>query len=427
MSSNEWCFRMKQCVLAICLLLLVLCTSTSIAACGETDSSSSFRWGPYLTGTTVNTTVVNWMWTIPCDGSVSYATDAAYYETGGYTETVAADANTTLHHCSLTGLLADTCYHYQVTAGAEQSGDRTFRTFPETGPFTFIVYGDTQEQLPYFTQAERHTLVAERIATTEPDAIFVLHVGDTVCQVDDEDEWDRFFAAGASLYANTTIVPVLGNHENNASVWYEAFGMPEWYSFDCGDAHFAVLDSNDWAARNFNVEAEWLKRDLEQNRERRTNNPEGPVFVSFHHPPYSSGTRHPGGWTDIRELWCPLLEESGVNMVFNGHVHSYQRYESNGVQYIIAATGGGLLYNLTEEKTEGYAASAVHELGYLRVTVDENCVTSVFVPVAAVSQDNREVVRVLPEGMEYDPVNIGECERDIFGVFKNIYENYSLF
>lgn len=418
---------MKRYAGAYFLFLLVLCTATSAAAYGETDDVPPIWWGPYLTGTTLNTTVVNWMCTSPGNGSVSYATDAAYRETGGYTRTVQAEANTTLHHVVLTGLLPDTRYHYQVTTAGRVSDDHTFYTFPQTGPFTFIVYGDTQEQLPYFTQAERHALVAERIAATEPDALFVIHVGDTVCDAESEDEWDRFFAAGRALFANTTLVPVMGNHENNASVWYETFGMPEWYSFDCGDAHFAVLDSNDWAARYFDEEATWLREDLEENRERRMDTPEGPVFVSFHHPPYSSGTRHPGGWTDIRELWCPVLEDGGVDMVFCGHVHSYQRYDVNDVQYVIAATGGGVLYNLTEQKTEGYVAGADHELGYLRVTVDGDCITSVFVPVAAVSLNNREVIEVFPVGTEYDPVRIGECRDDMFGILAGISDPFSRF
>ncbi|KAF1078752.1 metallophosphoesterase family protein [Methanogenium sp. MK-MG] len=415
---------MKRVAGMVCILFLVLCCTWVGAAdatvtgmkddIGSAGDASAFSRGPYLTGTTVNETVVNWMGTIPVVGTVAYASDASYQETGGYEQQFRDDAEVALHHVSITGLQPDTCYHYAVTVGGETSGDHTFRTFPESGPFTFIVYGDTQEQLPYFTQTERHALVAERIATEEPDALFVLHVGDTVCEVEDVEEWDRFFAAGSALFANTTIVAVLGNHENNATVWYEAFGMPEWYSFDCGDAHFVVLDSNDWAAPHLDEETAWLRADLEES-------PAGRTFVAFHHPPYSSGTRHPGGWSDLRELWGPVLEEYGVDMVFTGHVHSYQRYAVNGIHYVIAATGGGMMYNLTEDKAEGYAASADHQLGYVRVTVDDDRVTSVFVPVAVVSADNRAVTEVFPVGTEYDPVVVGGCDDGIVGVFEEIF------
>lgn len=408
---------MKQMTRMAWVLLVVLCCTGFVAAdtvaTGMTDDTGSagevslFSHGPYLTGTTVNETTVNWLSLLPMGGTVSCAGDAYYRETGGYEQEVTDDADVSLHHVHLTGLQPGTTYHYMVTVGRETSGDLTFRTFPERGPFTFIVYGDTQEQIPYFTQAQRHAIVAERIAAAEPDALFVMHMGDTVCVVEDGEEWNRFFAAGKSLFANATVIPVMGNHENNASIWYDTFGMPEWYSFDCGDAHFVVLDSNDWAAPHFDEEAAWLRADLAANQEYRENNPAARTFVAFHHPPYSSDIRHPGGRTDLRDLWGPIFEAYGVDMVFNGHVHAYQRYAVNGVQYVVAAPGGGLLYNLTDEKTEGYAASAAHELGYVRVTVGEGGVSSVFVPVAAVSMDSRAVTGVFPVGTEFDPVHIG--------------------
>ncbi len=423
---------MKPIIYMTCALFVVLCCTGLIAAgaaatgimddTGSAGGTHLFSHGPYLTGTTVNETTVNWLAALPMGGMVSYASDAYYRETGRYEQEVPDDVDVSLHHVRITGLQADTCYHYMVTVGRETSGDLTFRTFPESGPFTFIVYGDTQEQFPYFTQAERHALVAGRIAVGEPDALFVLHVGDMISVVEDGEEWDRFFAAGKSLFANTTIIPVLGNHEDNASVWYDAFGMPEWYSFDCGDAHFVVLDSNEWATPHFDEETAWLRADLAANQKYRKNNPAARTFVAFHHPPYSSGARHPGGWMDLRDLWVPVFEEYGVDMVFNGHVHAYQRYVVNGVQYVVVAPAGGLLYNLTEEKAEGYAASAPHELGYVRVTVDEGGVSSVFVPVAAVSMDSRAVTEVFPVGTEFDPVHLSGCDDGIFGVIGAIYK-----
>lgn len=413
-----------------CMFFLVLCcigcgaadtaVSGIIEGIGSAEDASLFSQGPYLTGTAKNETTVNWRSSLPVGATVSCASDAYFRQTGRYEQEVTDDASVSLHHVHLTGLQPDTCYHYMVTIGRETSGDLTFRTFPEDGPFTFIVYGDTQEQIPFFTQAERHALVAERIAAEEQGALFVVHVGDMVCVVDDEGEWNRFFTAGKSLFANTTLVPVLGNHENNATVWYDTFGMPEWYSFDCGDAHFVVLDSNDWAAGHFDEEAAWLRADLAANQAYRDGNAAARTFVAFHHPPYSSDARHPGGWTDLRDLWGPIFEEYGVDMVFNGHVHAYQRYVVNGVQYVVSAPGGGLLYNLTEEKTEGYAADAGHELGYVRVTVDEGGVSSVFVPVATVSDDNREIVELFPVGAEFDPVRIGGRANRTFWKFEGI-------
>jgi len=47
------------------------------------------------------------------------------------------------------------------------------------------------------------------------------------------------------MLANTTIYTTMGNHEKNHTAYYENFGLPQWYSFTCSDAQFAVLDDNE--------------------------------------------------------------------------------------------------------------------------------------------------------------------------------------
>ena len=75
------------------------------------------------------------------------------------------------------------------------------------------------------------------------------------------------------MMAGTTVYPTLGNHEDNSPLYYEAFGLPPYYSFDCGDAHFTVLDSTDLST--LDAQASWLESDLETGLWK---------FVSFHHP-----------------------------------------------------------------------------------------------------------------------------------------------
>jgi len=83
-------------------------------------------------------------------------------------------------------------------------------------------------------------------------------------------------------------------------------------------------------------------------------------FVAHHHAPYSADEDDYGnsweGPTDlgdkkIREI-VPLYEKYGVDMVFFGHLHTYQRTmpieankvsEQNGVIYIQAGGAGGNL------------------------------------------------------------------------------------
>jgi predicted phosphodiesterase len=263
----------------------------------------------------------------------------------------------------------------QLTIGNRPTSDYTFRTFPANGSFTFIVYGDTREQTGSFTQMERHKLVSDRISE-EDNVSFVIHTGDFVCFGYNLDGWNDFFNAGRAMLANTTIYPVLGNHEYNHTNYYDAFGVLEWYSFDCGNAHFTILDSNDWA--DMTGQTEWLRDDIDSDATWK--------LVSFHHPPYSSDERHWGGWIHLRGYWEDIFINNSVDAVFNGHVHAYERYEENGLQYVILGCGGAPLYSLDEEKISGYQNSFEHTLGYARITIEGDNATMDVIKVADISK-----------------------------------------
>jgi hypothetical protein len=327
-------------------------------------------WGPYLTAASETCITVNWRTESATSGCVYYATED-YFDSYGIYNQFVSDSETQLHHVQLTQLAPNTTYHYSVLIGEEFTADHTFTTFGGD-TFTFVVYGDTQEQFPMFTQLERHKIVADRIAA-ENDISFILHCGDLVCNADNLEEWNRFFEAARSALAKVPIFPVLGNHENNSSDYYDAFGVSEWYSFDCGNAHFAMLDSNSLTT----IQAEWLTKDLSDDTNWK--------FVVFHHPPYSSANYHWGGWLDLRNAWEPAFVANGVNAVFNGHVHAFERYYENNIHYAVLGIGGGSSYMLAQEKIDGYRNSFENTLGYARVTVDGDKAFMEIIKVADVS------------------------------------------
>ena len=356
--------------------------------------------GPYITGTTTSTTIINWKTDIAVDGTVKYATEEYHTESGEYDQTITDTEKKELHHLVITNLTPNTIHHYQLTVGNESYGDYTFRTYPCTNEsFTFIVYGDTREQIPLFTQMERHKLVADRIAEEE-NVSFVIHTGDLVCDGSNPTQWDVFFDAGRAMLANTTVYPVLGNHEDNHTNYYDAFGVPEWYSFDCGNAHFTVLDSNDWAMSYMTEQTAWLRNDIDSDATWK--------FVIFHHPPYSSDERHWGGWTSFRDYWEDIFINNSVNAVFNGHVHVYERYEVKGIHYVVLGCGGAPLYSLAEGKIPGYQNSFEHTLGYARITIDGDNATIDVVKVADVSGDNKEVTHIYPSHTIFERVVLNQ-------------------
>ncbi|MBC2698785.1 MAG: metallophosphoesterase family protein [ANME-2 cluster archaeon] len=358
-------------------------------------ADADILWGPYITNTGINSATINWKTENATTGIVKYATEEYYTGNSGYDHTITDTENKQLHHLIITNLTPSMKYHYQLTAGNEYlcTEDHTFRTFPLNDSFIFIVYGDTREQTPLFTQMERHKLVADRISEEE-NISFVLHTGDFVCSGEDLEEWNDFFGAGRAMLANTTIYPALGNHEDNHTNYYDAFNVSQWYSFNCGNAHFTVLDSNDWA--DMTEQTEWLQDDLDNTATWK--------FVSFHHPPYSSDKRHWGGWSLQRDHWEDIFIDNSVDAVFNGHVHAYERYKENGIQYMVLGCGGAPSYWLAEEKIPGYQNSFEHTLGYAKITIKSNTVTMDIIKVADVSEDNKEVTYIYPKNTVFETV-----------------------
>lgn len=322
-------------------------------------SARSLRWGPYLTNTTSTSTMVNVRTFSPAMVTVEFASDEFFSDHSTYDRQTTEEVSTLLHHIVLTGLSPDTVYHYRIVYGTQTTGDLHFRTFPESGPFAFVVYSDTQDQLPAFSQLERHKLVADRIAA-EPDVLFVLNSGDLVNDAADMDNWDRYFAAGGTMMAAIPVFPALGNHDNYDTNYFEAYGLSPNYSFDCADAHVSVLDSN--YRTDLITQAEWLADDLRTEKPFR--------FVSFHHPPFSSDPKHFSGFRNIREAWEDRFTNNSVLAVFNGHVHAYERFVTGSVNYFVQGIGGAPSYLLQTPRAEGSVRSFENIIGYTRVTVD---------------------------------------------------------
>jgi predicted phosphodiesterase len=379
-------------VTVISLAIMTLLVPAPMAARGQ-PSEVVPLWGPYLTGVSQTGISVNWKTEGETEGSVEYATEASYSANSTYSSS-APDSAKKLHHVMLTGLQPNTTYHYRVRVGDGYTADHTFTTLGAQR-FTFIVYGDTRDEAPMFTQLERHKLVADRIAEEE-DVSFVIHTGDLVSDGEDLEEWGRFFEAGRQMLEKTPIFPVAGNHENYSSNYYEIFGVPQWYSFDSANAHFCMLDSNDGA--DLDVEAAWLANDLSGDADWK--------FAVCHHPLYTSDRNHWGGDPDLRDHWEQVLVENGVNAVFSAHMHAYERYWENGIQYVVLGIGGAPSYELADEKIDGYRNSLEHTLGYARITIDGDEASMEVIKVADLSIDNREVINVYPPGTVFETVSL---------------------
>ncbi len=348
-------------------------------------ASAAVVWGPYVTNTTGDSAVVTWKVAAPAESWVEYAPD------GGETHRVSSPGEGEMHRVLLANLTPATTYRYRVGTGDEKTGECRFRTFGED-TFSFIIYGDTRAQKPFFTQAERHGLVAERIAAEE-EVLFVIHTGDFVCE---EDEWDEFFAVAGPVLRNTTLVPVAGNHDGSAEAFSAIFDLPPYYSFDAGNLHVTVLDSNDRAWAEMGSQTAWLEDDLASPLPRK--------IAAFHHPPFSADRQHPGGDLGIRAEWCDIISGSGVDAVFSAHTHAYERYRVEGTEYFVVGCGGAPFYGLAEEKPDGHRMSREQTLGYVRATVSPDAIVLEMVPVAEVTEESE--VTAYPPGTVIDAVHL---------------------
>jgi hypothetical protein len=158
---------------------------------------------------------------------------------------------------------------------------------------------------------------------------FVILLGDNMYGGESPSDFVRKFErpykpildAGVQFYAT------LGNHDEPAQRFYKPFNMNgnRYYTFKKDDVEFVVLDSTYMTP----AQVTWLRGVLEES------DAEWKVAY-FHHPIYSSGEKH-GSETDLRVLVEPLFIQHGVDVVFAGHEHFYERLKpQHGIYYFTA-------------------------------------------------------------------------------------------
>ena len=128
------------------------------------------------------------------------------------------------------------------------------------------------------------------------------------------------------LEAKVPFYAALGNHDDPTQRYYKPFNMngERYYTFSKGSARFFVLDSNYMDQ----TQLKWLEEQLARANDRWK-------VAYFHHPLYSSGEKH-GSEIDLRTQVEPLFMKHGVDVVFAGHEHFYERIKpQNGIYYFI--------------------------------------------------------------------------------------------
>jgi 3',5'-cyclic AMP phosphodiesterase CpdA len=273
-------------------------------------------------------------------------------------------------------------------------------------PFAFIYFGDAQNDLKSLWSR-----VIRGAYSDAPKARFIIHAGDLVNRANKDAEWGEWFGAGGWVNAMVPSVPTPGNHEyerpqapqavaagpqangapkaeraENAAAelsrhWRPQFTLPEHgpeglsetvYYIDYQGVRIICLNSNE----KQEAQVGWLEEVLK-------NNPNTWTVITFHHPIYSAAKERDN--PELRELWQPVFDRYKVDLVLQGHDHTYARsglrtYENvptgvsrrddaGGTVYVVSVSGPKM-YEL--DKSEWMQRSAEDTQLYQIVLVDGN-------------------------------------------------------
>ena len=308
----------------VCLMLFASLVATA--------ADQKIVGGPYLIGVTQRTATVVW---VVETGEVTV--QAAGGSTGQPPRTSPAFR---VEKTTLTGLVANTRYNYEVGGNGSVKG--SFKTAAAPGdPFNFVVYGDNR------TRHDVHKrVIGELVKHGIPD--FVVQTGDMVEDGVNNSLWPIFFDIERDLLRQTAFFPSLGNHEHNAQDYYDFFpGTRAYYSFNWGNAHFAVINSDigNAAATKPEKDAFWAEQTHRLEQDLAATQAAEYRFVVAHHPPFTAVASRQGNNAHMTAL-TPMFEKYHVSAGFFGHDHNYQHYLKNGVHYLIAGGGGAPLYDV---------------------------------------------------------------------------------
>ncbi|CAN6452481.1 unnamed protein product [Victoria cruziana] len=232
-----------------------------------------------------------------------------------------------IHHVKIGPLDPNTTYYYKCGGvGSELS----FKSPPSTFPLTFAIVGD-------LGQTEWTASTLEHMKRSDYDALLL--PGDLAYADFLQPLWDTFGRFVEPLASSRPWMVTEGNHEIEAipilfnhpflsynARWrmpYEDSGSTSnlYYSFDVAGVHVIMLGSyTDFDGGS--AQYKWLEADLAKVDREKT-----PwLIVCMHAPWYNTNTAHQGEGESMRNAMEAMLYNARVDMVFAGHVHSYERF-----------------------------------------------------------------------------------------------------
>ncbi len=363
--------------------LAVLCVAAG-ALFGQ-DEPLYFDRAPYLQSLSSSSVIVKSESSVACNAAIMFGPP------GAMALLATESAPSYRHEFRIAGLAPGSEYEYRVFHGATVFAARRFTTLPEEGAdalhaIDFAVIGDSgyrdgagnPPQLALAAELQRRSGAFD----------FMLHMGDVVTPgTMPLSAQDRYFSVYEAMLGSVCVFPVIGNHDcfgGDCSPWTDMFATPGgdgWpqeacYSFDAGNAHFTVLDTT--SEQGIDAQVQWLRQDL-AGADRPWK------IVLLHRPPYGTGKHGPA--TDVAERVVGIFEDLGVDIVFSGHNHAYERMHPisagaacdawqypdfispRGILYVTSGGGGAPTYPVTDFQCAHLSALYLPVVHFLEVRI----------------------------------------------------------
>jgi len=357
----------------IFFLMLNLCVAAKQKNYGDTINLIR---GPYLQVATSHSIIIRWRTDLKTGSRVRYGTTKDKLD-----KTVYDPTSITEHIVQLSGLAPRTRYYYAIESSASRlQGDANniFYTLDagKENLYRVGVFGDCGNNSVNQMNVKKQFI--KYLVNKNMDAWILL--GDNAYSTGSDAEFQQKFfnIYKDDLLKKYPLFPSPGNHDYNDHsypgadsiaelthqiAYYRNFSMPvnaesggfashtqAFYSFDIGNIHFLSLDSYGKEDSQYKMydtlgpQAEWVKKDLEANKNKQW------VVAYWHHPPYTMGSHNSDEEDDlvkIRENFITILERYGVDLILCGHSHVYERSRLMKGNYGMENTFDSSVHNLS--------------------------------------------------------------------------------
>lgn len=257
------------------------------------------------------------------------------------------------HSALVDGLEAGTTYVYRVGDGSKDDSmwSEWFQietpSADQNEAFSFIYFGDAQNNVK-----SMWSRVIRKSYKMIPEVDFMLHAGDLINHSESNQEWGEWFYAGGYIHATVPSIMTPGNHEYRdgvlSSLWQPQLNLPKngptsavketCYTIDYQNMKLISFDSEsfDEHPESKIAQVKWLDSVLASNTKKWTT-----IFT--HYPVFSTAQGRDN--KELREAIKPLIDKYGVDLVLQGHDHTYARgYASNNGEGKTIVKDAGTVY-----------------------------------------------------------------------------------